>query len=167
MPWQRRCALNEQQLFWTAIILCSALLAVTIWNQVKAHRRLRAHQAACTTPDYAPRETFTGSLRHLDGLPVPSGMKLGVAANHGYGLAFAKRRFRYTLARNEIAGIEIRSQLDRKRTFWEIWPHRYLIIKRREGSSLLLSFLPGNRFAHRLQQMAASDWKSKSKEAAE
>ena len=95
-----------QQMRITGIIAAIALLAFFMLRAWLSQRKLREHQKACEVPGYRPQNTFTGTMRHLEGLPVPVNLKLGVAANADWGIAFAKKRFRYAVQKTEIERAE-------------------------------------------------------------
>lgn len=88
------------------MIAALALLAVFMIRAIRAQRSLRAHQKACETPAYHPQNTFTGTMRHVEGLPVPGNLKLGVAANRDWGIAFARQKFRYAVQKTEMERVE-------------------------------------------------------------
>lgn len=143
--------MSRTQLFWAAVTLVVLLAIWLLVRLIISHRRLRAHQAACARPGYAPRETFTGTLRHLSGLPVPAGLRLGTAANPGWGVAFAKERFRYAVPAGEIAAIEISDAAPGSVVRPSLWPQRFVVVRLRQGDPLVFSLARPGRFARRLQ----------------
>lgn len=141
--------MNQEQLYGAAVLVVAVLAAVLLVRMIRARRRLRAHQDACRTPGYEPLHTFTGTLRHLEGLPVPRGRKLGTAANTGWGIAFAKGRFRYAVPAQEILAVRVLRPQERPGRRFP-WPQRLLEIELAERGPLLFSLPWPGRFAERL-----------------
>lgn len=144
--------MSQQQLFWTAILAVAGLVGWLAVRLIISHRRLRAHQAACTRPGYAPRETYTGTMKHLSGLPVPFGLKLGVAANRGWGIAFAKERFRYAVPAGEIEDIIFLGRRDIPRRSLSFWPQCFAAVRIGQGEPLIFSLPWPGRFVRRLKR---------------
>lgn len=112
------------------IVCAVAFLAFFMLRAALAQKKLREHQKACEVPGYRPQNTFTGTMRHLQGLPVPNGLKLGVAANSDWGIAFARQRFRYAVQKTEIERVEADG---RQLTIWlrQSGPPRPLVLRAR------------------------------------
>lgn len=145
--------MSQTQLFWAALLAAGALAAFLCWLLIRSHLRLRAHQAACARPGYEPRKTFTGTVCHISGLPAPPGIKLGVAANPDWGVAFAKERFRYAVPCSEITAIDVFSARELPKAPRRLWPQRVIAFRLREGPALLLSLPWPGGFARRLQRL--------------
>ena len=149
--------MSRTQLYGMGIVLIIVLAVYLVLRVVSVRRKLRRHQAACRRPDYEPRDTFTGTLRHLSGLPVPRGRKLGTAVNAAWGLAFAKNRFRYAVPITEIEAVRMFRSAERFRIRWPLWPQQIVEIVLNEREPLLFSLPWPGRFGQRLLQAVAGE----------
>lgn len=97
------------------------LLLLFLLRTMKEKRRRREARTA----SYSPDDTFCGTLHHISGLPVPKDMSLGTAVNRGYGIAFAKKGFRFVIEKDRIRSAEIWAE--KKRDRFSLFPQKTML----------------------------------------